>query len=370
MSTRTALGAADVDDAILASWLDADQIADSRAVEIEYKLDAMTTGGRWWVSGTAIRDGESSAFRVVVKLVQSLRRSPIFAYIPESHRELALATVPWQIEPDVYRAPPTLPDGLRLPRALGVLDLDEDSAVVWMEAVDHDSSPWALPRVEAAAEALGRLATSTTLTALADDIGNSAGPHQARAYWEGRLQSQFATAYRDTGLWQHPVLVRHVDDALRSRLMSLLDLVPALIEEIESLPLLVAHGDACPNNLLVESTEPPQFCLIDWGFFARGRLGFDLSQLVISEIDLGRRPAADLPDLQTVALRGFARGLADAGLSVPAPDLARAHAIQLAIASGVSAVPLEQLGQDPAVLDPLVRERMAALDHILTGVGL
>lgn len=370
MSTRTALGAADVDDATLASWLGADQIADCRVAEIEYDLDAMTTGGRWWVTGTAIRGGEAAAFRVVVKLIQSLSRSPIFAYIPESHRELALATIPWQIEPNVYRTPPTLPDGLRLPQVLGVVDIDEDAAAVWMEAVEHDASPWTLPRVEAAAEALGRLAASTTLTALADDIGNRAGPHQARAYWEGRLSVQFAAAYRDDGLWEHPVLARNVDASLRRRLLALLDLVPALIDEIEALPLLVAHGDACPNNLLVESAEPPRFCLIDWGFFARGRMGFDLSQLVMSEIDLGRRPAADLPDLQVAALRGFSRGLADAGFTVPPPELARAHAIQLAIASGVSAVPLEQLGRDAAVLDPLVRERMITLDHILTGVGL
>lgn len=367
MSTRTALGAADVDDATLAAWLGADTIVAARVAEIEYALPAMTTGGRWWVTGTAAREGKAFGFRVVVKVAQSPRRSAVWDHIPPRFQAQAELDLPWQVEPAVYRAWPDLPDPLRLPRVLAVRTLDDHSAALWLEAVDHDTAPWTPDRYAEAARSLGRLAVSPSLRDLADRVGQPMAPEQARRYWTGRLQAQFVPAYRSDDLWLHPVVARHVDDALRSRLMSLLHLVPSLIEEIEALPLLVAHGDACPNNLLV---EPGGFCLIDWSFFGRGRLAFDLSQLVISEIELGRQPATDLPRLQRLVVDAFTQGLSDGGLEVDPAAVARAHAIQLAVGSGVAAVPLDHLDADPAVLDPLVGTRMAALDHVLTGVGL
>ncbi len=110
--------------------------------------------------------------------------------------------------------------------------------------------------------------------------------------------------------------------------------------------------------------------MIDWGFFARHRLGFDLGQLVMSEVEQGLDPADVLEDRRRTCLEGYRAGLAAGGIDVPLDALSRAHAVQLCVSHGVAAVPLERLGDDPSTLEPLVRERARALDHVLSGVGL
>jgi hypothetical protein len=177
MTGRAAvLGPADVDDAVLAGMVaaqlgvDEAEVTTSCAEVVPYDLQALTTGGRFWVRGTARHRGAEAPYAFFVKLVQSWDRSPLFQYVPEGLREHALATVPWRREPDVYRSDldNRLPEGLRLPRAYGVFDVDDLSASVWLAVVDVEPVHWDVPRHAAAAHLLGRLAAREDVVPIAE----------------------------------------------------------------------------------------------------------------------------------------------------------------------------------------------------------
>ena len=74
-----------------------------------------------------------------------------------------------------------------------------------------------------------------------------------------------------------------------------------LTAELRAAPLLVGHGDACPNNLLFRPGSA-DLVLIDFGFWGPRPIGFDLGQLVVGDVQLGYRAAADLPRIEQVCL--------------------------------------------------------------------
>ncbi|MEE3850169.1 hypothetical protein VZC37_07475 [Gordonia sp. LSe1-13] len=368
MNTTTSFGQLHMDTREVAQLLGLPEITAVEVAELEYDLPALTTGSRWRVDVTT----PAGSLALVVKIARDVRHSPIFDLIPADLAEAAARGLPWEIEPDVYRSElgDVVPPGMSLPRCYAVQAIDEHSAAIWIQRVDHDTA-WTTQTYADAARALGRFAASSEVGRIADRVGHPSGPHQARTYFDGRLRPQFVDLYRAGEIWSHPIVARHVTPALRARLFALIDLMPQLIDEIEALPLLSAHGDACPNNLL--NIGEHEFVVIDWAFFGRSRVGFDLTQLTNSAIDLGRMPADRLPELQDVCLRHYRLGLADSGFELDLDALTRAHHIQLAAFSAVSAIPLEQLpaedAGDPA-LDALMHERMGALDHMLGSVGL
>ena len=369
LSVLDPVGLVGLDDATLATLLGATRVWARRTDEVDYDLDTITTQARWWVSGRLERDGATEDFRLVAKVLRSADRSPVWTMIPPEHRADALEMLDWRVEPAVYASDLAehLPPDLTMPRCYAVSPVDEGSAVLWLEAVTGAVPTWGDADLARAARALGRLAGSAAVAGVADRVGHPYGPVQARRYWQGRLSGQFGTAYRDAGLWRHPVLAAEVDAGTRARILGLLDAAPALVAEIETLPLLSGHGDGCANNLLL---TPAAVVGIDWAFFSRLPMGFDLTQLVVSDVELGRAAAATLPHRQAVAVPAYAAGLADEGFAVDPDVLLRAHRVQAALAAGVAVIPLERLGEDPRTLGPLVRERLVLLDGLLTPLGL
>ena len=358
-----------LDDATLAGLLGASRVLESCTDEVAYELETITTQARWWVSGRLERDGVVEDFRVVAKVLRSADRSPIWAFIPPEGRADTLAMLDWRVEPAVYASDLSvhLPPDLTMPRCYGLRRLDEGSAVLWLEAVEGATPSWDDADLARAARALGRLAGSPAVAAVADRVGHPYGPVMVRRYWQGRLSMHFGTAYRDPTLWEHPVLAAEVDADARARILGLLDAAPALVAEVEALPLLSGHGDGCANNLLL---TPASVVGIDWAFFSRLPVGFDLTQLVVSDIELGRAAASTLRHRQEVALPAYAAGLAAEGVVVEPDALLRAHRVHAALTAGVPVIPLERLSEDPVTLAPLVRERLAVLDGLLTPLGL
>jgi hypothetical protein len=164
MHERTALGAADVPDHELQAMV-ADALHDpgaellsSRAEVFPYDLEALTTGGRYWVRGRARTGDGERPYAFFVKVVQSWSRSRWFAFVPEQMREIALASLPWEVEPAVYASElaDLLPPGLSMPRAYAVRALDGLSAALWLEAVDHVEESWEVARFAEAARLIGR----------------------------------------------------------------------------------------------------------------------------------------------------------------------------------------------------------------------
>jgi Ser/Thr protein kinase RdoA (MazF antagonist) len=153
-------------------------------------------------------------------------------------------------------------------------------------------------------------------------------------------------------IWAHPLVAHAFDVDLRDRLRAAIAGLPEMLDELDAMPVGTLHGDACTRNLLVERGNDG-FVLIDFGFWGRGPFGFDLSQLVLGEVQMGERSAEELPELDRVCLAAYVEGLRDEGTDVPAATVARAHALLALLFSGLSAVPLEHLGEP--VTDELLR---------------
>ncbi len=368
---RSALGPADVPDAdltaMVADLLHADAattvLLESVATSVDYALPAITTAGRHWVRGTVSVDGVPRHFRLFVKHVQSWARSPFFAEVPPEFREMAEAGVPWRTEALVYRSDlrDRLPAGLAMPRALGVYDLDEKSAAVWLEEVQVREVPWDLERFEHAAELLGRLAGSPEVAPYAQ-VGES--DWSLDTYLYGRLMNQVVPLLRAEPLWQHPLISGAFDDDLRHRLLAAADQAPAYVAELAGFPMTAGHGDACPNNLLVG--DEPGFTLIDFGFWQLLPIGFDLGQLLVGDVQLGLRSSGDLAERGEACLAAYRAGLAAEDFEISRDRLRRAHALHLMIFTGLSTVPFEFLEQDiTPELRHLASERAAIARHSL-----
>ncbi|MDZ5622267.1 phosphotransferase [Nocardioides sp. HM23] len=355
MHDRSALGAADVSDdelsAMVADLLGVPsaEVVSSRAEHVAYDIPAITTAGRYRVDGETVVDGERHPYSFFVKHVHEWIRSPFFAEVPEEIREFARASVPWRTEGEIYRSDlgDHLPEGLTVPRAVAVRDIDESSYAVWLEVVPTVDVTWDVERDAAAAGMLGRFAGTPGIRALADVGGHDVGVH---SYAAGRLAHQVLPVLREEGVWHHPLASPFAP--LRQRLLAAADRVPAYVEELASVPLLVAHGDACPNNLLVRP-DRPGFTMIDFGYFAAMPVGFDLGQLLVGDVQIGRRATADLAERDAACVAAYCDGLAEVGLDLPLATVARGHALLLLLFTGLSSLPLEHYEQPPtpALLD-------------------
>ncbi len=150
--------------------------------------------------------------------MQSWSRSPFFEEVPEEVREMAEAGVPWRTEHLLYRSDVAqhLPEGLSMPRALGVFDLDEKAASVWLEVIQAEDVEWDLARFTRAAYLLGRLAASPTVRPFADVGGHE---WDVRHYLYGRLTYQVLPVLRTEEVWEHPIVAAAFDADLRTRLL-------------------------------------------------------------------------------------------------------------------------------------------------------
>ena len=180
-----------------------------------------------------------------------------------------------------------------------VRPVDDLSAALWLEAVDHVPATWELARFAEAARLIGRLAASPQVRPLAD-VGRGAQQQVVRGYAEGRLRHQVLPALQDDGLWRHPLVAAAFGPELRDRLLHAADRLDELVDELESVPVMTLHGDACSRNLLVRA-DGRGLALIDFGFWSKGPVGFDLGQLLVGEVQTGERSADELPELETAA---------------------------------------------------------------------
>lgn len=369
MPDRSALGAADVPDAVLAAMVadllgvEEATLLSASAEEVDYDLPAITTGGRWWVRGTVAVEGHERAFTLFVKHVHEWSRSPFFADLPEEVRPWAAKQVPWRTEGAVYASDlrDRLPAGLAMPRSLGVHPIDDLAYAVWLEPVPVADVAWDLDRYQRAAHLLGRMAASPAVRELAGIGGHEWSLTQ---YVEGRLRFQVLPALADDGLWRHPVVAETFGD-LRPRLAAAAESVDAVAAELTGLPSLVGHGDACPNNLLVRP-DRDGFTLIDFGFLTALPVGFDLGQLLVGDVQIGRHSPEDLGERDEMCVASCHRGLVAEGVDVGVDVLWRAHALQLLLFTGLSALPFDLLDSLPQdALRATATSRAAIARHVL-----
>ena len=372
---REVLGADDVSDAELEAMV-ADlwdvptvRLHDSTAEPVAYDVPSILTGARTWVRGRATAGADSEdreedrEFTLFVKRVHNWRHSPAFAGVPPEIGEWAAASLPWRAEPLVYGSDlrERLPEGFSMPRGLRVEERPDDTAVIWMEAVDADPVPWGPDDSVRAARLLGRLSASREVAALADIDPQ---PWHIDSFVAGRLAYTVLPGLHDEATWLHPVVAEHFG-CLRDGLLTAARHLDVLAHEFATSRHLASHGDACPNNLLRRAGQPG-FTLIDFGFWRSQPVGFDLSQLLVGDIQIGRQDADDLPERAAACVASYAAGLADEGLEVPVDEVRRGHAVSLMLFNGLPSLPLERLDDpDTDALDHWSRQRAAIARYSL-----
>ncbi|MDO5745874.1 MAG: phosphotransferase [Micrococcaceae bacterium] len=175
----------------------------------------------------------------------------------------------------------------------------------------------------------------------------------------GRVLNQVLPGLRDPEIWKHPLVAGAFDASLCVQLTDCDEHAVEIGDERGSLPLVTLHGDACPNKMLV-TAEHDGFSLIDYGFFGKGPIGFDLGQLLVGDVQIGRGPAARLQAIDAAILSSYVEGLRAEGCQVSREIVRRAHALHLMLFTGLSCLPIEHLGseQTPA-LHRIASERAA-----------
>lgn len=349
---REVLGDDDVSDAELAAmvaglWQVTEvELLDSEAETVDYDVPSILTGARTWVRGHADAGGGPRGFTLFVKRVHHWRHSSAFAFVPPEVGEWAADSVPWRAEPLLYASDlaDRLPAGLTMPRGLRVDERPDQTAVLWLEAVDADKIPWTTDDSVRAARLLGRLSGSRRVAPLA---GIDPQPWHIDYFVAGRLGYTVLPGLHDDATWQHPAVSEHFGE-MREDLTRAARHLDALAREYSVSRHLASHGDACPNNLLRRRGDPG-FTLIDFGFWRPQPVGFDLSQLLVGDIQLGRQDAGDLPDRAAACVEAYAAGLADEGLDVPLAEVRRSHAVSLMLFNGLPSLPTEMIQEEAAL---------------------
>jgi len=208
---------------------------------------------------------------------------------------------------------------------------------------------------------LGRLSASRAVAALADIDPQ---PWHIESFVAGRLAFTVLPGLHDEATWRHPAVAEHFG-GLRDGLVAAARHLDVLAREFATSRHLASHGDACPNNLLRRAGQPG-FTLIDFGFWRSQPVGFDLSQLLVGDIQIGRQDADDLPERAAACVASYAAGLADEGLDVPVDEVRRGHAVSLMLFNGLPSLPLERLDDpDTDALDHWSRQRAAIARYAL-----
>ncbi|MFC4589318.1 phosphotransferase [Sphaerisporangium corydalis] len=315
-----------------------------------------STGGLHRVSGVTT---SGARWSFVAKSIRSLRHWPAIGSLPASFRSKMIAEFPWRADLDVYLKPFPLPDGLRLPRLHRVDDLGDDRLVMWLEDVREAPGPWDLGRYRSAAGLLGRLAAM-------NPVARGARPQLSalRHFADGPVASVILPQMRDPATWDHPLVAPYVDAPLREDLLALSERITWLLDAVDELPHTLAHGDACPQNLLVPALGPADFVAIDWSWPTPLPVGFDLGQLLVGLPYAGTGDPSELTAVHSAILAAYT-----AELTVDPGQVRFGYVASLVLRNAWTALPLERLGETPTPeLHELFRAR-APLARFVADLG-
>lgn len=327
---------------------------DNMTTESLVRVDAVTEGP----------DGERS-WSVVAKTLRPATDWPLWSMIPPEHREQVLSDLDWTIEPHAYACglADRLPAGVRMP-AVHHVEGSADRVALWLEHA-ADDPVWDLARYRDTARALGRLAGAFP----ADAVPAGLPERSLRTFFTGKVAHVDLPAFADPAVWSHPAIRPHDDGTLGARLLALVDRAPALLDALDRLPRTLAHGDACPQNLL-RARRGDDVVAIDWGFAGTMAIGSDPASLVAGRVESGALAPEDVAAVHDATLAGYLDGLADAGADIAADDVATGFLATSVIRSAFTCLPLDRLAGSPTPdLGAQVHGRLGYARFLLDRLG-
>jgi hypothetical protein len=290
-------------------------VEDVTCTPIAHRISAPTTRALTRVRVHA-RDGEGApvAVGLVAKELQAARYG-LPPQMPDGPRAHLDRTIPWRMEADVLASGvrERAPEGLVVPAVVLLHEQSGDRLTLWTEEVDVVEGDWTADDVERAAHLLGRLAgrrAGDTLPPLpADDFLTS--------YRDDVLGTWAVPSLEDDATWEHPLFRVPAVAALREEVLAVGRRAADVHAALGRFPVLPAHGDATPMNLLRPRSAPGSFVVVDWGTSTPAPVGFDVVPLVFGAAENGSGPADELPELVGRAVPAYRDGLAAEGVGLP-----------------------------------------------------
>ncbi|MFB9375695.1 hypothetical protein ACFFKU_17735 [Kineococcus gynurae] len=300
------------------------QLLDQREEPLEHDISAPTTASVTRVH-LHLRDPLGDLRLSCVRKVLQAARHGLPPVIPPEVIAHLDAVIPWRLESDVLTPAlaAAMPPGLRAPEVLARLERPDDRIELWLRDVEPVPASWTAGDTVHAARLLGRLAARRR------DEPQPAGPRFLDTYrWES-VAVWSAPRLLDPATWAHPVFRDPAVVGLRGPLLALVAGLPRLDERLAAVPVLPAHGDATPLNLLRPGVDPDDLVLLDWASATPGPAGWDVVPLVFGLAECGRQDVSDARAVLDDAIAAYGAGLAEEGFEL-APDRLRTAVVTAA----------------------------------------
>ena len=227
----------------------------------------------------------------------------------------------WRREQHLYRhgIPWTYTEaGLRAPRLLDVMDRDDGTVALWLEAITGTTGQdWSL----------------TEFGLLAERLGRAQGPYlvdqplPTESWWCRQFMGRYLRTFDDDvdyalldddRAWAVPLIAENVDPELRSTVLRLVAEQDELLGWLESRPRVVAHLDVWPRNLFRHGDD---VVLVDWAFCGFGAAGEDIANLIVDSVFDLLHPPGRLGAIESTVVDRYLKGLRDAGWKGPEDDI-------------------------------------------------
>lgn len=258
--------------------------------------------GLWRISGQAKRQGQVTAWSLVLKILS-----------PQTSGGAIADWNYWRREAHVYESGllQELPPGLAAARCYQVAEQEDGAVWLWLEDIgEQNTIAWTAVHYRQAGYCLGQFnGRYLTGEALPDH------PWLSRRWlhqWLERAPGMSKLAL----LADHPRVQRLYPPDVQQGYQKLWQQRARLLAALERLPQTLCHRDAFPMNLLLVNAQQRDatFVGIDWAYTGIGAVGEELAALVFAEATLLRRiPLAVVQENAVMALEGYLQGLNELG---------------------------------------------------------
>ncbi len=240
---------------------------------LDVDVQAPGTAGLW----RARLNGDRGEGTAVVKLLRHPRDWPTLAQLPPDAQTMFIQQFPWSDDPEVVCEVADLcPAGLRTVGLLATQWHGESLRSMWLEDLGEVRTFTAATEFVTAARLLGALAArrDSAGSPLSERFDDSfALTMIARNRVQGGDLPLLAGPLRDVS---EDVMPTDLGDDLRW----VGEHVDNVLERILQVRHTPVHGDAAPDNVVIDPVDQEAVVLIDLALTPRHALGYDLGQLI------------------------------------------------------------------------------------------